>query len=56
MRDAPGEPEMLLALGRVYLKVGRLAEARIRLDEALKADPAAPSGRAAAEQLKALPS
>jgi Flp pilus assembly protein TadD len=55
VRDAPGEPEMLLALGRVYLKVGRLAEARTRLDEALKADPGGAVGRAAAEQLKALP-
>jgi Flp pilus assembly protein TadD len=55
MRDTPGDAEVLLALGRAYAKVGRLAEARIRLDEALKADPAGPSGRAAAEQLKSLP-
>lgn len=54
-RDAPGDAEVLLALGRAYTKVGRLAEARIRFDEALKADPTGPSGRSAAEQLKALP-
>ena len=55
VRDAPSEPELLLALGRVYLKVGRLAEARTRLDEALKADPGGAVGRAAADQLKSLP-
>ena len=48
----PRSRELLLALGRVYLKVGRLAEARTRLDEALKADPGGAVGRAAAEQLK----
>jgi Flp pilus assembly protein TadD len=55
VRDAPSEPELLLALGRAYLKVGRLAEARTRLDEALKADPGGAVGRAAADQLKSLP-
>lgn len=55
VRDAPSEPELELALGRAYLKVGRFAEARTRLDEALKADPGGAVGRAAAEQLKSLP-
>jgi Tfp pilus assembly protein PilF len=55
MRDAPGDAEVLLAMGRFYAKAGRFAEARIRLDEALKADPSGAAGRAAAEQLKALP-
>ena len=55
VREASGDPEMLLTLGHAYIKVGRLAEARMRLDEALKADPSGPTGRAAAEQLKSLP-
>jgi hypothetical protein len=37
------------------LKVGRLAEARTRLEEALKADPSGAVGRAAADQLKTVP-
>jgi Flp pilus assembly protein TadD len=53
--EASNDPELLLALGRAYLKVGRLAEARTRLEEALKADPSGPVGRAAADQLKAVP-
>ncbi len=55
VREAPSDPELLLALGRGYLKVGRLAEARLKLEEALKADPSGAVGRAAAEQLKAMP-
>jgi Flp pilus assembly protein TadD len=55
VRDAPSEPELQLALGRMYLKVGRLAEAKTRLEEALKADPGGAVGRAASEQLKSLP-
>ena len=55
VREAPSDAELLLALGRGYVKVGRLAEARLRLEEALKADPSGAVGRAAAEQLKAVP-
>jgi Tfp pilus assembly protein PilF len=55
VRDAPSEPELLLALGRGYLKIGRLAEAKLKLEEALKADPSGAVGRAAAEQLKTVP-
>jgi Tfp pilus assembly protein PilF len=54
-RDAPGDPELLLALGRGYSKQGRFAEARIRLDEAVKAEPGSSAARAATEQLKTLP-
>jgi Flp pilus assembly protein TadD len=55
VRELPNDPELLLALGRAYLKAGRVPQARIRLDEAAKADPVGPFGRAAAEQLKTVP-
>ncbi len=55
VREVPADPELVLGLGRAYLKVGRFAEARLRLDEAVKADPSGAVGRAASEQLKALP-
>ncbi len=54
IRDAPSEPELLLALGRAYQKVGRLVDARVKLEEAVKADPSGPVGKMAGEQLKAL--
>jgi Flp pilus assembly protein TadD len=54
VREVPNDADLLLALGRAYLKVGRLPQARMRLDDAAKADPAGPVGRAAAEQLKAI--
>ena len=55
VKEVPTDPGLLLALGQAYYKVGRFSEARARLEEALKLDPAGPAGRAAAEQLKALP-
>jgi Flp pilus assembly protein TadD len=54
-REVPGDPALLLALGRVYHRAGRFGEARSRLDEVVRKDPGGPFGRAAAEQLKALP-
>ncbi|HVO10898.1 MAG TPA: tetratricopeptide repeat protein [Vicinamibacteria bacterium] len=54
VREAPKDPDLLLALGRAYLKVGKLAQARMRLDDAVKADPSGPVGRAAAEQLQTI--
>jgi len=54
-RESPGEPVLLLELGRAYQKAGRFGEARARFDEVIKKDPAGEFGRAAAEQLKALP-
>jgi Flp pilus assembly protein TadD len=53
--EVPGDPALLLALGQAYYKAGRFREARSRLEEAARKDPAGPSGRAAAEQLRALP-
>ena len=51
----PADAALQLGLGKAYYKVGRFSDARARLEEALKLDPAGPSGRAAAEQLAALP-
>jgi Flp pilus assembly protein TadD len=42
-------------LGQALFRAGRFAEARARLEEAIKKDPAGPAGREAALQLKALP-
>ena len=53
--EIPGDPGLLLALGQALFKAGRFGEARARLEEAVRKDPAGPSGRAAADQLKALP-
>ncbi|MGE5126512.1 MAG: tetratricopeptide repeat protein [Betaproteobacteria bacterium] len=55
VHEAPNDPDLLLAMARAYLKVGRLVEGRTKLDEAVKADPSGPVGRAAADQLKSLP-
>ena len=53
--EIPDDPSLLLALGQVFYKAGRFGEARARLEETVKKDPAGVSGRAAADQLKALP-
>ncbi len=53
--EVPGDPSLLLALGQALFKAGRFGESRTRLEEAVRKDPAGPAGRAAAEQLKALP-
>ena len=55
VKEVPADAGLQLGLGQVYYKVGRFSDARARLEEALKLDPAGPTGRAAAEQLKALP-
>ena len=46
---------MNLALGDVYLKAGRLSEARQRLETAARRDPSGPAGRRALELLKDIP-
>jgi tetratricopeptide (TPR) repeat protein len=53
--EMPEDPSLLLALGQTLYKAGRFGEARARLEEALRKDPAGPAGRTAADQLKALP-
>ena len=53
--EIPDDPALLLALGQALYRAGRFGEARARLEETVRKDPAGPSGRAAADQLKALP-
>jgi tetratricopeptide (TPR) repeat protein len=53
--EVPEDPELLLALGQALFKAGRFGEARARLEETVRKDPAGVAGRAAADQLKALP-
>jgi len=55
VQEVPEDPGLVLALGRAYFKAGRFAEARKQLEEAVRKDPGGPAGRAAADQLKALP-
>jgi Flp pilus assembly protein TadD len=55
VKEVPADAGLQLGLGQAYYRVGRFSDARARLEEALKLDPAGPTGRAAAEQLKALP-
>jgi Flp pilus assembly protein TadD len=53
--EIPTDMSLQLALGQALLRAGRFAEARSRLEEVLRKDPAGPLGRAAAEQLKSVP-
>jgi tetratricopeptide (TPR) repeat protein len=53
--EIPTDAGLQLALGQALFKAGRFGEARARLEEAMRKDPAGPAGRAAAEQLRALP-
>jgi len=55
VKEVPADAGLQLGLGQAYYKVGRFSDARARLEEALKLDPAGAAGRAAAVQLKALP-
>ena len=55
MAKTPDDKELLFMLGDVYFKAGRFADARAKLDAIIKADPAGPYGRRAAEQLKHFP-
>jgi Tfp pilus assembly protein PilF len=54
-KEISDDPSVLLALGQAYYKAGRFKEARTQLDEVVRKDPAGPAGKAATEQLKALP-
>jgi Tfp pilus assembly protein PilF len=53
-KEAPENPALLLSLGQLYYRVGRLKEARTSLEGVLKKDPGGPSGRRAADLLKEL--
>ena len=53
--EIPNDTALQLALGQALLRAGRYGEARSRLEEVVRKDPAGPLGRAAAEQLKSVP-
>jgi type IV pilus assembly protein PilF len=55
VKEVPTHPALLLALGEAYQRAGRLADARTRLEEAARKDPAGPAGRRALDLLKGLP-
>ena len=55
-KEAPGSPALLLALGEAYQRVGRLTDARTRLEDAAHKDPTGAAGRRAQELLKGIPS
>lgn len=51
----PDDPSVLVALGEVYYRAGRFSEARPRLEQVARKDPAGVSGRRATELLKTFP-
>ena len=55
-KECPQSAAVLLNLGEVYSRVGRLGEARSRLEEARKRDPVGAAGRRAAQLLQQFPS
>jgi len=55
LKEAPGQPDLLVALGQAYYKTGRFTDARSRLEEAARRDPAGPAGRRAMELIKNFP-
>jgi Tfp pilus assembly protein PilF len=55
LKEVPGQPDLLVALGQAYYKTGRFTEARSRLEEAARRDPAGPAGRRAMELMKNFP-
>src|SRR5262245_52057397 len=52
VKECPQSAQVLVALGEAYYKVGRLGDARSRLEETRRRDPAGPAGRRAAELLQ----
>jgi Tfp pilus assembly protein PilF len=55
VKEAPEDPEVLVALGEAYLKAGRFTDARMRLEDAIRKDPTGVAGRRAAALLKEAP-
>ena len=54
-REVPESTAMQLALGEAYYRAGRFADARARLEDARKKDPAGADARRASELLKHFP-
>ena len=55
VKEVPGDAALLLALGQAYYWAGRFTEARNRLEEAARRDPAGATGRRANELIKNFP-
>ncbi len=55
VKEAPEDPDLLVALGQTYLKAGRFTEARTRLEDAIRKDPTGLAGRRATALLKEVP-
>ncbi len=53
--EIPTDTALQLALGQALLRAGRYGEARARLEDVVRKDPAGALGRQAAEQLKSVP-
>jgi Tfp pilus assembly protein PilF len=53
--EIPTDLALQLALGQALVRGGRFGEARTRLEDVVRKDPAGPLGRQAAEQLKSVP-
>jgi tetratricopeptide (TPR) repeat protein len=54
-KECPQSAPVLVALGEAYYKVGRLGDARSRLEETRRKDPGGPAGRRAAQLLQQFP-
>lgn len=54
LRPTRESPEILVALAEVYRREGKIAEARMALEKAIKQDPGGPVGQKASEMLKNL--
>ncbi|HUG54992.1 MAG TPA: tetratricopeptide repeat protein [Vicinamibacteria bacterium] len=55
VKHAPESSAVLVALGEGYYRLGRLGEARTRLEEARRRDPVGPDGRKAGDILQHFP-
>jgi tetratricopeptide (TPR) repeat protein len=55
VKECPQSAGILLALGEAYSRIGRLGDARTRLEEARRRDPVGPAGRRAGQLLQQFP-
>src|SRR2546428_3925244 len=55
LKEMPGQPDLLVALGQAYYKTGRFTEARSRLEEAARRDPMGSAGPRAGGARKNIP-
>jgi tetratricopeptide (TPR) repeat protein len=53
--ETSGNPILQLALGDIYVKVGRFQDGRSAYEQVIKKDPMSPAARQAVERLKAFP-